>query len=605
MEAAQGLIAGEQARPPEQTARAYAQQLLKALGVAPSAALDLPDEHPALSWADSGLMALTGRADGPPRLLPSALAACADGALAALASLAPAGALAGLRGSRLLAERAAFTGFGRQGAISAGGSCRLLATADGVIALNLARADDWAALPAWLEAEVAADWDAVAAAVRVKPSSTLIAQGRLLGLAVAASPETSTRPWLRARPAFPLSPRGRVFGPRAELAQCQLGLSQTRERGARSVPLSFAKELRVGMTDAERILWYHLRAGRLNGHKFKRQAPLGRYILDFVCFGSKLVVELDGSQHLDSARDEQRDAWLRQEGFRVLRFWNNQVIGETEAVLTEILRLVESPLSPTPLPRGERGNNRPPRVVDLSSLWAGPLCGHLLHRMGAEVVKVESLQRPDGARRGSPEFFDLLNAGKRSVALDLSGAAGRAQLRTLLSTADIVIEASRPRALRQMGIDAEALVQQHPQLTWLSLTGYGREPEWENAIAYGDDAGVAGGLSSLLQQAYGEPLFCGDAIADPLTGIHAALAAWASWLQGGGRMLSLSLCGVVQSVLDFDRTSEVAQRTAQWAAELERSGRAVAAPRRREPAGVAAALGADTAAVFADWKLPC
>lgn len=586
MGAAQGLSLS---LPESQIARAYAEHLLDALGLALPSPRQCPEQHPALSWADSGLMALTGRADGPPRLLPSALAACADGALAALASLAPSDALDGLRGSWLLAERAAFTGHQRQGAISTGGSCRLLTTADGVIALNLAREDDWAALPAWLEGDVAADWDSVAKLVRHKLSAELIERGRILGLAVAASPETISRPWLQAEPCFPLPPRGGGVG----------------ERGARSVPLSFAKQLRVGMTDAERVLWFRLRAGRLNGHKFKRQAPLGRYILDFVCFSAKLVVELDGSQHLDSARDVERDAWLRSEGFRVARFWNNQVLGETEAVLSAILQLLEGPLSPTPLPRGERGNIRRPRVVDLSSLWAGPLCGHLLHRLGADVVKVESLQRPDGARRGSPEFFDLLNAGKRSVALELASDSGRAQLRALLGTADIVIEASRPRALRQMGIAAEALLRESPQLTWLSLTGYGREPEWENAIAYGDDAGVAGGLSALLQQVHGERLFCGDAIADPLTGLHAALAGWASWLRGGGRMLSLSLCGVVQSVLDFDPAPDLAKRTAEWTAVLERSGMAVAAPRCRQPAGAAPSLGADTAAVFADWKLPC
>lgn len=602
MGAAQGLSGP---RPAEQTARAYAQHLLDALGLPPAQPLPLPDEHPSLSWAGSGLMALTGRADGPPRMLPSALAACADGALAALASLAPADAFEGLRGSRLLAERAAFTGFTRQGAISAGGSCRLLPTADGVIALNLAREDDWALLPAWLEAEVAADWDPVAAAVCVRPSAELIERGRLLGLAVAASPEAGARSCLQSEPIFPLSPRGRVFGSPDELAQCQLGLGQTRERGARSVPLRFAKQLRVSMTDAEKALWYHLRAGRLNGHKFKRQTPLGNYILDFVCFRSKLVVELDGSQHLDSAKDEKRDAWLKSEGFRVARFWSGQVLREIDSVLSAILQLLEAPLSPTPPPRGGRGSMRAPRVLDLSSLWAGPLCGHLLHRIGAEVVKVESLQRPDGARRGSPEFFDLLNAGKRSVALDLASAPGRAQLRTLLGAADIVIEASRPRALRQLGIEAEALLQAHPQLTWISLTGYGREPDWEQAIAYGDDAGVAGGLTALLHAAHGEWLFAGDAIADPLTGIHAALAAWASWRQGGGRLLSIPLAGVVRAVLDFDPVPDVAARTAEWTAVLDRSGRTVALPRRREPSAAAAALGADTAAVLAEWGAAC
>ncbi|ROH86716.1 DUF559 domain-containing protein [Stagnimonas aquatica] len=615
MGAAQGLSPDAGAEAPEQAARAYAHWLLGALGLAPERELALADEHPALSWAGSGLMALTGVAEGPPRLLPSALAACADGALAALASLAPAGALDGLRGSWLLAERAAYTGWLRAGAVSMGGSCRLLATADGELAVNLAREDDWALLPAWLETDVAADWPSVAAALRKQSSAALVEQGRLLGLALARSPEPQLPPWLLVTPSFPLSPCGRGVGERG---------------GARSVPLSFAKELRGSMTDAEKALWFHLRAGRLQGHKFKRQVPLGRYVLDFVCFGSKLVVELDGSQHLDSLKDEQRDAWLRHEGFRVLRFWNHQVVNQGGAVLEEILCQLEGPLSPTQtaigpcmadgvrrgeavlrllpphLPQGERGSKKlRPRVVDLSSLWAGPLCGHLLLRLGAEVVKVESTQRPDGARRGAPEFFDLLNAGKRSVALDLGSAAGREQLRALLGEADIVIEASRPRALRQMGISAEQLLRKNPGLTWLSLSGYGRAPEWENAIAYGDDAGVAAGLSALLRQAHGEPLICGDAIADPLTGIHAALAAWASWRQGGGQLLALSLSGVVRAALDFDTPSDVAARMADWSRVLAQSGQPVAAPRRRPGSGTASALGADTAAVFADWGLAC
>ena len=268
--------------------------------------------------------------------------------------------------------------------------------------------------------------------------------------------------------------------------------------------------------------------------------------------------------------------------------------------------LVASPSFPlSPFPRGERGNIRCPRVVDLSSLWAGPLCAHLLQRLGAEVIKVESTQRPDGARRGAPEFFDLLNAGKRSVALDLASAAGRERLRVLLSQADIVIEASRPRALRQMGISAEQLLRENPGLTWLSLSGYGREPEWENAIAYGDDAGVAAGLSALLRQAHGEPLICGDAIADPLSGIHAALAAWASWRQGGGQLLALSLAGVVRAALEFDPVPEVAGRMADWSRVLAQRGQPVVAPRRRAGLGEAAALGADTEAVFAERGLGC
>jgi crotonobetainyl-CoA:carnitine CoA-transferase CaiB-like acyl-CoA transferase len=113
-----------------------------------------------------------------------------------------------------------------------------------------------------------------------------------------------------------------------------------------------------------------------------------------------------------------------------------------------------------------------PLVVDLSSLWAGPLCSHLLQLAGARVIKVESSTRLDGARFGSRPFYDLLNSGKQSVALDLSTNSGRQQLQRLLWRADIVIEGSRPRALRQMGIDAEQLVCSVPGLTWVGISEY-------------------------------------------------------------------------------------------------------------------------------------
>ncbi len=193
-----------------------------------------------------------------------------------------------------------------------------------------------------------------------------------------------------------------------------------------------------------------------------------------------------------------------------------------------------------------RPPTRPPRVVDLSSLWAGPLCGWALGRLGAQVVKVESRQRPDGARFGDAAFFDFLNSTKDSLTLDLHTARGVAQLRELIRNADIVIEASRPRALAQMGIDAQELVATTPGLTWISITGHGRADPAASWIAYGDDAGVAGGLSAAIHRATGQWLFCGDAIADPLTGLHAALAGYASWRSGGGHLLCLSLVGTVQ-----------------------------------------------------------
>ena len=99
----------------------------------------------------------------------------------------------------------------------------------------------------------------------------------------------------------------------------------------------YARELRNNATDAEILLWHHLRRRQLNGFKFRRQRPMGKYVCDFVCLEAGLIVELDGSQHLvDAPYDANRDANLRAHGYRVLRFWNGQVFSETEAVVETI-----------------------------------------------------------------------------------------------------------------------------------------------------------------------------------------------------------------------------------------------------------------------------
>lgn len=123
----------------------------------------------------------------------------------------------------------------------------------------------------------------------------------------------------------------------------------------------FAKQLRRNLTDAERVLWRHLRAHRFQGQKFRRQQPLGPYILDFVHFGAKLVIEADGGQHSESSSDAVRDDWLTSEGFRVLRFWNHQILREPEAVLEQILSAlqVSSPSPPAPPPPGGREEKNP------------------------------------------------------------------------------------------------------------------------------------------------------------------------------------------------------------------------------------------------------
>ena len=121
---------------------------------------------------------------------------------------------------------------------------------------------------------------------------------------------------------------------------------------------TFAKSLRAEMTQAEQKLWLHLGAHRLQQHKFKRQQPIGPYIADFVCFSARLIVEVDGSQHLENPRDAKRDEWFMANDYRVLRFRNDQVLQETESVLEVILRAVEETPLPRPLSRKGRGENK-------------------------------------------------------------------------------------------------------------------------------------------------------------------------------------------------------------------------------------------------------
>jgi hypothetical protein len=326
----------------EGLAAAHAEALLRLFGL-PAISFAAGD-HPALAWRRAGLMAVTGRAEGRPLVAPVALTAAADGALAALQAVAPQ-AMLPQNGALLLGERARLLGLKRQGAVSANGSCRLLDTADGRVALNLPRAEDWELVPALL-GEPAADWVELARIAATLPAQALLAQGRLLGLAIAPDEQV------------PLPP--------AAFRIEQLGVPGLRE----TVPL----------------------------------------------------------------------------------------------------------------------------VVDLSSLWAGPLAGSLLGAAGARVVKVESTRRPDGARGGNQAFYDLLNAGKASVALDFTDAGDVRLLQGLVRQADIVIESARPRALAGLGIDAAAEARRGA--TWLSITAHGRTGDAAGWAGFGDDAAVAGGLAA-------------------------------------------------------------------------------------------------------------
>ncbi|MEU5755943.1 CoA transferase [Streptomyces sp. NPDC047829] len=181
------------------------------------------------------------------------------------------------------------------------------------------------------------------------------------------------------------------------------------------------------------------------------------------------------------------------------------------------------------------------RVLDLSSLWAGPLCARVLGLAGARVTKVESTTRPDGARRGNPEFYAWLHGGQESLVLDFSTGA----LRAAVDRADVVIEASRPRALRRLGVVAEDFLAARPGRVWVGITGYGRD---DDRIAFGDDAAVAGGLVG--RDSSGDPVFLADALADPVTGLYAAHAAVRSLAAGGGELLCVSMAACAAALAD-------------------------------------------------------
>jgi crotonobetainyl-CoA:carnitine CoA-transferase CaiB-like acyl-CoA transferase len=316
-----------------------------------------------------------------------------------------------------------------------------------------------------------------------------------------------------------------------------------------------------------------------------------------------------------SAIDPVGDTW------RALSVW----LADRElGPVAERARLLGLPAAPIPAgpvsarrppvrcsPGGPREISFPgaPLVVDLTSLWAGPLCAHLLGLAGARVVKVESRARPDGARAGIPAFFDLLHAGHLSVALDFRSPDDLAALRRLLARADVVLEASRPRALRQLGLDAEEYVA--GGAIWASLTAYGRTGADAHRIGYGDDVAAA---ASLVAYCGDVPYPVGDAIADPLAGAYAAAAVAAALLSPRGQLLDISMYDVavaagnppLSAVTDpaappvsADPAEVIATGSGTWAVRTASGLVPVAAPRARQPRSVAAVLGRDNRAVLA------
>jgi very-short-patch-repair endonuclease len=125
-------------------------------------------------------------------------------------------------------------------------------------------------------------------------------------------------------------------------------------RGARVFKTSTARRLRLNSTDAERHLWNQLRSRSINGCKFVRQEPIGRHVVDFVCRGRRLIIEVDGGQHADNERDRVRDQWLTERNYRVLRFWNNDVLENMDGVLEVIAEALRGESPPHPPASGGR-----------------------------------------------------------------------------------------------------------------------------------------------------------------------------------------------------------------------------------------------------------
>jgi hypothetical protein len=443
-------------RPPADAAARHAGELLSALGAEPTtstASVDrvaltvapAPDSGPVADWAASGAMDLTGPPDGPPLVAPGRPATAARGALLAIDALA--GAPTGIAGHRLLGERAALAGLHRSAPWSVGGSCRAVRTADGWVAMSLARADDVACLPALMEAEVDGQpWEAVDEWAGRRTGEEVALRGQLLGLAVAPVPPAPVPLW----PPWTVTSSGRV-------------------RSA--------------------------------------DAALG------------------------------------------------------------------------------------PVVLDLSALWAGPSCAHLLGLTGAQVIRVESTERPDGGRRGIAAFDDLLHAGQPSVALPFATADGRARLHDLVARADVVITSARPRALAQLGLDPNSYLTSRTDAVWVAITAHPPGPDGQAWIGYGDDAAMSGGLHCWVD---GVPVPSGDAIADPLTGAHAAVAALAALRAGGRHLIAVNLAQVAASVLDDGLLPTAELGPHGWQVLGEHGSVPVVAPSARLPAGRARELGADT-----------
>lgn len=383
--------------------------------------------HPALVWAESGLMGLSGPEQGPPAVASGHWVERLDGVVSDIAELCGQPLRSDAAG--FLGERVALVGRGRRGSVSVGGACRMMAAADGVLAVSLARTSDTEAVPAWLEIgdlDGGDVWSAVAKGVLDKPVAELLERAEWLGLAVGEA----TRP-----------------PPPAE-------------------PCSFTD---VGSAESDRK-----------------------------------------------------------------------------------------------------------KVLDVSSLWAGPLCASLLGGFGFDVLKVEAPGRPDGARYGSPAFYERMNRGKKDTVIDLGSEDGRRRFLELCRESAVVVDGLRPRVWTNWEID-RLEVAERCGLVWVSISGHG-----DNRAGFGDDAAVSGGLW-LPDPDGGLPWFVGDAAADPVAGLIACRAAAEALVADRAGLVEVAMSQAVSWIRAGDDLAapdaEVYRRGENWVVQADGDEQVVLGPR--------------------------
>ncbi|MGE0741724.1 MAG: CoA transferase [Hyphomonadaceae bacterium] len=186
------------------------------------------------------------------------------------------------------------------------------------------------------------------------------------------------------------------------------------------------------------------------------------------------------------------------------------------------------------------------RVLDLSSLWAGPLCASIFAIAGADVLRLESAARPE--RRDAPHYRRL-NGAKRVELIDWSDGA---RLIEEMRVADVIVTSARPRAFQQRGIDPFDAPFLRGHVVWVAISGYGWSGDQADRVAFGDDAAAAAGL---LMWEEGAPRFLGDALADPITGLAAAASALRALSQGGGVLVDAALARCAAALHESTRSA--------------------------------------------------